>query len=88
MAETIVSPQITDSVSQVNTLNVGVAPATAMGNLFQATTQALGNASHNAAFNQQQNTITAQTATTMGVTMLYSIDTASSTVGTTQIYGS
>jgi hypothetical protein len=88
MAETIVSPQITDSVSQVNTQVLGVSPANALGNLFQATAQALANAAHNAATSQQQSNITAQAATTMGVTTLYSIDTASDAVGTTQIYSS
>ncbi len=88
MAETIVNPQITDSVSQVNTKVLGDAPAMAMGNLFQATAQALANAAHNATTSQQQSNITAQASTTMGVTMLYSIDTASDAVGTRQIYGS
>jgi hypothetical protein len=88
MAETIVNPQITDSVSQVNTKVLGDAPAMAMGNLFQATAQALANAAHNATTSQQQSNITAQASTTMGVTMLYSIDTASDAVGTKQIYGS
>ena len=88
MAETIVNPQITDSVSLVNTEVLGVAPAMAMGNLFQATAQALANAAHNATMSQQQSNITAQASTTMGVTMLYSIDTASDAVGTSQIYKS
>ena len=88
MAETIVNPQITDSVSQVNTKVLGDAPAIAMGNLYQATAQALANAAHNATTSQQQSNITAQAATTMGVTMLYSIDTASDAVGTKQIFGS
>ena len=88
MAETIVNPQITDSVSQVNTKVLGDAPAIAMGNLFMATSQALANAAHNATTSQQQSNITAQASTTMGVTMLYSIDTSSDAVGTRQIYKS
>lgn len=83
---TAVNSQITDSVTQANTQVLGAAPATAMGNLFQATAQALSNAAHNATTSQQQSNITAQAATTMGVTTLYSIDTASVAVGTTQIY--
>ncbi|WP_327196777.1 RebB family R body protein [Vibrio coralliilyticus] len=59
-----------------------------MGNLFQATSQALGNAAHNATMAQQQAAITAQAATTMGVTTLYSIDTASTGIATKDILDS
>ena len=83
---TAVNNQITDSVTQANTQVLGVAPATAMGNLYQATAQALANAAHNASTSQQQSNITAQAATTMGVTTLYSIDTASDAVGTSRIF--
>ncbi|MET0395116.1 MAG: RebB family R body protein [Chitinophagaceae bacterium] len=82
---TAVNDQITDSVTQANTKVLGDAPAIAMGNLYQATAQALSNAAHNATTSQQQSNITAQAATTMGVTILYSIDTASDAVGTKQI---
>ena len=85
---TSLNDQITDSVTQANTKVLGDAPAIAMGNLYQATAQALANAAHNATSSQQQSNITAQAATTMGVTMLYSIDTASDAVGTKQIFGS
>jgi len=83
---TAVNSQITDSVTQANTKVLGDAAAIAMGNFFQATSQALANAAHNATSSQQQSNITAQAATTMGVTTLYSIDTASDAVGTKQIY--
>ncbi|SDH20719.1 Killing trait domain-containing protein [Pedobacter terrae] len=83
---TAVNSQITDSVTQANTKVLGDAAAIAMGNFFQATSQALANAAHNATTSQQQSNITAQAATTMGVTTLYSIDTASDAVGTKQIY--
>jgi hypothetical protein len=52
---------------------VGSAPAVALGNLFQATAQALANAAHNATSAQQQCQIIAQAATTMGVATLYSL---------------
>ncbi len=74
---TAVNNQITDSVTQANVKVLGDAPAMAMGNLFQATSQALSNAAHNATTAQQQTNVTAQAATTMGVATLYSIDTAS-----------
>lgn len=83
---TAVNSQITDSVSEVNTKVLGDSPAIAMGNLFIATSQALANAAHNATTNQQQSNITAQAATTMGVTTLYSIDTATDAMGTKEIY--
>ena len=83
---TAVNDQITDSVSQVNTKVLGDSPAMAMGNLVMATSQALSNAAHNATSSQQQTNITAQAATTSGITTLYSIDTSSDAVGTRKIY--
>jgi hypothetical protein len=85
---TSVNNQITDSVTQANTKVLGDAPAIAMGNLFQATAQALANSAHNATSSQQQTNVTAQAATTMGVTTLYSIDTASDAIATSKILGS
>lgn len=74
---TAVNDQITDSVTQSNTNVLCIAPAIAMGNLYQATAQALANAAHNASAAQQQMYVTAQAATTAGVALLYSLDTAS-----------
>ncbi|KAF7765055.1 RebB family R body protein [Pseudoalteromonas sp. MMG013] len=85
---TAVNSQITDSVTQANVQVLGDAPSVAMGNLFQATSQALANAAHNATTAQQQANITAQAATTMGVSLLYSIDTASTGMATKAILGS
>jgi hypothetical protein len=82
---TAVNNQITDSVTQANVKVLGDAPAVAMGNLFQATAQALANAAHNATTAQQQGTITAQATTVMGVATLYSIDTATTGVATSDI---
>ena len=70
--------QIADSITKVNTKVLGDAPANAMGNLFQATSQALANAAHNATSAQQQGNITMQASTAQGVMTLYNIDTASS----------
>ncbi len=83
---TAVNSQITDSISEVNTKVLGDAPAMAMGNLFIVTSQALSNAAHNATTGQQQSTLTSQSANTVGVTTLYSIDTSSNAVGTRRIY--
>jgi hypothetical protein len=82
---TSVNDQITDSVTQANLKVLGDAPAIALGNLYQATAQALANAAHNATSSQQQNYVTAQAATTMGISTLYSIDTASTGIATADI---
>lgn len=84
---TSVNDQITDSVTQSNVKVLGDAPAMAMGNLYQATAQALANAAHNATSAQQQTNITAQAATTQGVATLYSIDTAATAEGVADILG-
>ncbi|MCU1226416.1 MAG: RebB protein [Edaphobacter sp.] len=85
---TAVNNQITDSVTQANLEVLGTSPAVALGNLYQATAQALANAAHNATTLQQQNAITAQAATTMGVSTLYSLDTASTGAATVKILSS
>ena len=82
---TSVNDQITDSVTQANVKVLGDAPAMAMGNLYQATGQALSNAAHNCTGAQQQTGVTAQAATTMGVAVLYSLDTASAGMATKAI---
>lgn len=60
---TAVNNQITDAVTQSNVKVVGEAPAIALGNLYQATSQALANAAHNATTAQQQTAILAQSVT-------------------------
>ena len=85
---TAVNSQITDSVTQANVQVLASAPANAMGNLYQATAQALANAAHNATTAQQQTNIVAQAATTQGVALLYAVDTASAGAATRTIMGS
>lgn len=85
---TSVNDQITDSVTQANVEVLGDAPAVAVGSLYQATAQALGNAAHNATVSQQHASVTAQAATTMGVATLYSVDTAATGVATKDILSS
>ena len=77
---------VSTSVAQANVKVLGDAPANAMGNLYQATSQALSNAAHNAGAAQQQSTVVDQAATTQGVATQYSIDTASTGVATEQIF--
>jgi Killing trait. len=82
---TAVNSQITDSVTQSNVQVIGSSPAIAMGNLYQATAQALANAAHNATMAQQQMYVTAQAATTQGVALLYSLDTAATGAATSKL---
>ena len=84
---TSVNNQITDSVTQANTQVLGSAAAIAMANLYEATSQALANAAHNATLAQQQTNITAQAATTMGVALLYSLDVSATGKATAAILG-
>ncbi|MBB5768340.1 hypothetical protein GGR60_003174 [Xanthomonas arboricola] len=84
---TAVNDQITDSVTQANLQVLGSSPAAAMGNLYQATAQALANAAHNATLAQQQMYVTAQAATTMGVSLLYSLDTGATGAATRKMFG-
>lgn len=82
---TAVNSQITDSVTQANTSVLGDAPAIAMGNLMQTASHALALAMLNATNAQQQSNMAAQATTTMGVTTLYSIDTAANAAATADI---
>lgn len=65
--------QIIDSITEVSTEVIGEAPSIAMGNLYQATAQALANAAHNATVAQQQGNILGQAVTAQGVALIYSI---------------
>src|SRR5471030_2081149 len=83
--ETAANSQITDAVTEVNTKVLGDAPALAMGNLLQATAQALSLAAMNATNAQQHSNITAQATTVMGITTLYSVDSATAAAGVSDI---
>jgi hypothetical protein len=84
---TALKDQINDSVTQANVPGLGASPAIAMANLYQATAQALANAAHNATLAQQQMYMTAQAATTAGVALLYSLDSAAIGAATKKISG-
>ncbi len=61
---------ITDSVTQVNTKVLGDTPASAMGNLMMATSQALAVSGQNLVTGQQQADVMWQAATVQGVNAL------------------
>lgn len=84
---TAVNDQITDSVTQSNVMVTGSAGAIALGNLYQATAQALANAAQNATIAQQQAGILAQAATATGVAMLYSLTGAADTADVADLTG-
>lgn len=71
---TQIDPQVTESITQTSPQFRGGAPAAALGNLYQATAHALGNAAQIAVNSQQQNDILMQAATTQAVMQLLSID--------------
>lgn len=51
---TVVSPQITDAVTQTNVKVLGDAPAQAMGNVYQVEAHETGNTEENSVANQEQ----------------------------------
>lgn len=65
-----VNGSITDSVTQVNTKVLGDTPATAMGNLMMATSQALSASAQNVTEGQQQANVMYQAATVQGINAL------------------
>lgn len=82
---TTVNPQITDAVTQTNVTVLGSGPGNALGNLYQATSQALSLASHNATSGAQNAGTVLQATTTQGVALLYGVDTAAESVGISEI---
>lgn len=65
-----VNSLITDAISQAGLAVVGMAPAVAMGYLYQATAQALGNAAQNATTAQQNANIVDNATTSTGVALI------------------
>ncbi len=84
---TSVNSMITDSITQTNLEVLGGAPAMAMANLFMTISHALGNAAHNATYSQQQTNLTAQAATTQGISALFCLETATTGLATSTIMG-
>ncbi len=86
MAENItVNPQITDAVTQSNVKVIAEAPAMALANVYQAMAHSTGILFENAVTAQQNMNIIAQAATTQGVSLIYSVDTAASGTATSKI---
>jgi len=75
-----VAPQITDAVTQTNVKVVGESPAMAMGTLYQSLAHSTGMMFENSVNSQQLQNSSAQTATTMGVMQIFSMDTISDAI--------
>jgi hypothetical protein len=67
---TAVNNKVTDSITSTNLQVLGLAPAIAMGELYQATSQALANAATNAGTAQGQMNQLADAVTKAGLKLL------------------
>ena len=65
------SSDTTDGVAQVSTDVVGIAPAVAVGTLYQMVAQAVGNAAHDATSAQRAGDTLRQAVTAAGVAFVY-----------------
>jgi len=69
---TPVNNQITDAITQPNVMVLGVSPAMAATVLYQAVSQAMGNAANNATVAQQQGSTVFIAVATTGCALIYS----------------
>jgi hypothetical protein len=76
-AGTPVNSQITDAVTQANSMVLAIAPAQALGAIYQVMAQATGLSMQNAVAHQQQMNAITSAVTTQGVNLLYGVPTAS-----------
>ncbi len=80
-----VSSQITDAVTQSNVKVVAESPAIAIANVYQTAAHSTGLMFENSVNAQSQQNILAQTATTMGVMQIYSVDTIADAISISQM---
>lgn len=73
-----VNSQVTDSVTQVNGMNVGIAPSVAMGMTYVAMADSIAKVMGNATTAQQNMQITSNAATTTAVAMILAQGASSS----------
>lgn len=84
MADTA-NPKITDSITQVNTVVLGDAPAQAMATLYQTSAASAGIAMQNAVHAQSNQQAINVAATAEAISMLLSSATAASAAAATKI---
>ncbi len=82
---TLVNGQITDSVTQSNLSVLGVAPAMAMGSMYQSSAHATGLMYQNTVQAQQQTAIAAQAAVNQGVMQIFSANTMAAAAATNKV---
>lgn len=63
--------QIIDAVALINAMNIAMAPAMAMGNLYMNISNSMGMAAMNHVYAQQQSNITQQAAVVVGVRRMF-----------------
>jgi len=83
-----VNPQITDSISQTNTVVLGDAPAQAMATLYQTSAASAGMAMQNAVHAQSNQHAISVAATAEALQLLFTSSTAASAAAATKIDGS
>jgi len=67
-----VNTQIIDSIATTNTQTLASAPSMAMGSLYQTIGNTVAMAAANAVYAQQQANVAFQSASTVGITSLFS----------------
>ena len=72
-----VNSQITDAITQSNTMNIGLAPAQSLGTLYQTTAQAVGVSIQNAVSNQHNMYSLSLASTAQNLNSLMSLSSAS-----------
>ncbi len=82
---TLVNGQITDSVTQSSLAVLGVAPAMAMGSIYQSAAHSTGLMFQNTVQAQQQSAIAAQAAANMGVMQIYSLNSLAAATATSRL---
>jgi hypothetical protein len=73
---TPVNCQITDAVTQANSMVLAIAPAQALGAIYQVMAHATGLSMQNAVAQQQRMNTISSAVTTRGVNLLYDMPTA------------
>lgn len=82
---TLVNGQITDSVTQANLSVLGVAPAMAMGSMYQSAAHSAGIMFQNTVQAQQQAAIAAQAAANLGVTQVYGLNSMAAATASSKV---
>ncbi|MZR31785.1 RebB family R body protein [Sneathiella litorea] len=83
-----VNSQITDAITQSNTMNIGLAPAQSLGTLYQTNAQAVGMSIQNAVSNQQNMYSLSLASTAQNLNSLLALSAVSAARSTTGLLSS